>query len=162
MSVAVICPLQGHDLASPATGQEQQFDGGREDMAVMPVQSLAQAAGFLPGQKPFAAKAPVPPDVQARIASFRAVSEDFGFPHDHRQDRHRPVGGCGRRPERCEPLPDIPARDGTDRLPTEPGKDPVLQVPAVDPERARFPVSCIAAEYGLRDVPERSLCQGFH
>ena len=151
-----------------ATDSRGQPDGSwsrlavpQEKMAVMPCQDRVQSAGFLPGEELFATAPPVPPDMPARIAAFRAIAIDFGFPHDHRQDRRRPVGGNGRRLGGGEPLLVIPACDGPDRLPPEPGKDLVIQVPAIDPERARFPVSGITAEDFLRDVLEKGFCGDF-
>ena len=69
---------------------------------------------------------------------------------------------AGGRPEGGKPLLHVLARDGADLLPPEPRKDLVLQVHTIDRKRARLPVSGITAEYNLRDLLERSLCQGFH
>ena len=121
----------------------------------MPFQRRAQAANFIVGQEPFAAAPPVSTDSPARVAAFGAVSENFGFPYDHRQDRYRPVGGRGRKPEGGEPLPDIPARDGTGRLSPEPGQDLVFRFPAIDRERTWFPVAAVAMEHFICDVLER-------
>lgn len=145
MAVAVASPFQGWDLAPTTTGQEKPSDGGGQDLAIMPCQHLSETASFLPGQDPFAPSAPVPPDVPARIASFRAVALDLGFSQDLGQDRHSQVGNCWSRPERSEPLSDIPVGDGTNRLLAEPGNDLVLQMLAIDPERARLPASDITA-----------------
>ena len=158
VAVAEVLPLKGHDLAPPAAGQQQQPHGSCHGMAVMPLQHCAQSPGFIPGQEPFAAAPSVAPNVPARIASFRTKAKGFGLPHDHGQDRRRPVGGGRGRSEGGEPLLDVRARDGADRLFPKPGKDLVLQVTAVDVERAGLPVPGLPAEDGVRDVLERRSC----
>ena len=158
VAVAEVLPLKGHDLALAAAGQQQQFHGRCHGMAVMPFQHRAQSSGFLPGQEPFAAVPPVAPDVSARIASLRTEAESFGLPHDHRQDRCRPVGGSRRRSEGGEPLLNVCARDRADRPSPEPGKNLVPQVPAIDVERAGLPVPGLSAKNGVCNVLERRLC----
>ena len=157
VAVAEILPLKRQYLALAAAGESQQLHDSGQDVPVMPLQHRAQSPGLLPGQEPFAAAAPVASDVSARIASLLAEAKGFGLPHDHRKDRRRPIGGSRGRPERGEPLLDVGARDRADRLSPEPRKDLVLQVPAVDVERAGLPVPGLSAKDGLGDVLERRL-----
>ena len=155
MAVADVPPLQGHDLALAAAGQDQQPDCCGHLVAFMPCKRPAQSTGLRLGQEPFPAAPPVPPDVPARIAVFRAEAERFRFLHDHRQDWHRPVGGDRGRPERGEPFLHVQTRDGADRKSLEPWKDMVLEVTAIYGKRAGFPEARLPTKDGVRDILER-------
>ena len=156
MTVAVIGPAQGQDLAFPASRQQQEAHGRDLQWSLFfpRCENCCNPANFLIREVPFAPLAPVAPDAPAGIGAFWAQPHEFGFPENDGQDRHGAVGGHGRGPKGAEPSLYIAPGDLGDVPSGELGQDLAAQVGTVHPECSGLPDPRMAPEHGFGDSLE--------
>ena len=159
VTLAVVGPAEGQDLALAASREQEEPDHG--DLPVRRVhmgrEYRGQAAHLVVGQEARAALAAVAADAEAGVGALRSKAHGFRLPHDDGEHRHGPVGGNRRGAQRGEPVADIALVDVGDLPSLEVGQDLVFQVAPIDIERSRLPEPPVALEYGLGDGLEEGL-----